>query len=101
MSRLGVVGLRVSPPYRLEAKLLVSISTAIAVPGAGVPASRSGWQLVHCWVSGLLRKRGSDTDAQQAVPRAMDARPQPWESVPCLLDKPKASKCSPQYPPDF
>jgi len=46
----------------------------------------------------LLQKRGSDTDAQQAMPKAMDAHPQPWELVPWLLDKLKASKCSPRYP---
>ena len=101
MSHLEVVGLHVSPPHHLEANQLALISTAIAVLGDGVSASRSRWQLVYCWMRMLLQKRGSDTDAQQAVPRAMDAHPQPWELVPWLLDKPKASQCSPQYPTDF
>lgn len=45
-------------------------------------ASRSQRQLVYCWMSVLVQEHGSDTAAQQAIPRAMDAHPQPWELVP-------------------
>lgn len=99
MSHRGVVGLRVSPPCRLEANLLVFLS--IAVLGAGVSAFPFQMAAGLCWMSVLLQKHGSDTDAQQTIPRAIDAHTQPWESVPRLLDEPRASKCSPQYPTDF
>lgn len=101
MSQQEVAGLSVSSPHHLKAHQLAFISTSVAVLGDGTLASCSWEQLVYCWTHMLLQKRDSDTSAQQAIPRAMDAHPQPWELVPWLLDKPKASKCSPQYGTDF
>lgn len=80
-----------SPPHNLKANQLAFISTTTAMLGAGISASHSQWQLLYGWMSLFLQKHGSDTNAQQAIPRAMDAQPQPWKLVPWLSDKPKAS----------
>lgn len=42
-----------------------------------------------------------DAAVKQPLPRETNAHPQPWESVPGLLDEPRASKLSLLYPTLF
>lgn len=94
------LGLASMSPHHLQGNPLMFISTTIALLGGGTSTSHSQKQLVYCWMSVLVQEHGSDTAAQQAIPRAMDVHPQPWELVPWLLDK-SIKVLSPQYPTDF
>lgn len=69
-------------PHHLQGAPPLFIPTTIALLGGGTSASHSQRQLVYCWMSVLVQEHGSDSAAQQAITRAMDADPQPWELVP-------------------